>query len=130
MKTLRLALVALAAVAAIALVGGDPRGTHSMARSQQIALAGLGCSAALGVLAWRRSRASAWWLLPTVLAAILGALSGWIAAVELAGDTATVAHLATAPGRVVFLVAMTAAGMALPTAAVAAALRRFGRAGT
>jgi len=64
---------------------------------------------------------------------VMGALSCWIAGVELAGDTHTAARLATAPGKVAFLVAMTTAGLALPTAGVAGLARRItrsGRAGT
>ena len=65
--------------------------------------------------------------MPTGIVAVTGALCGWIAGVEFAGDTAAAVHLATAPGKVAFLVAMTAAGLALPTAGVAALARRFAR---
>ncbi len=131
MKRLGLVVVvALAGVALVGLVAGDPRGTHSLQRSEAIVLAALACCALVAVVAWRGARASAWWLPPTGIVCVMGALSGWIAGVEFAGDTQTAVHLATAPGKVLFLVAMTVAGMALPTAGVAAALTRFGRART
>jgi hypothetical protein len=124
------ALVALAGVVAIGLVGGDPRGTHSMERSEWIVVAALVLCAALTTVAWRGARVSAWWLAPLAVVTIMGALSGWIAGVELAGDTHVAARLGTAPGKVAFLVAMTIAGMTLPTYGVAALARRLGRAGT
>ncbi len=126
----RLVAVALAGVAAIGLLGGDPRGTHSMARSEWIVLAGLLLCVCTTIVAWRGARASYWWLAPTGILTVMGALSGWIAGVELAGDTQLAARLATAPGKVAFLVAMTAAGLALPAAGLALVVRRFGRAET
>jgi hypothetical protein len=57
----------------------------------------------------------------------MGALCGWIAGVEFAGDTQTAVRLASAPGKVAFLVAMTTAGLALPTFGVTAFARRFAR---
>jgi hypothetical protein len=117
--------IALAGVAAIGLVGGDPRGTHSMDRSNAIVLAGLLLCVCTTIVQWRTTRASAWWLAPLGIVAVMGALSGWIAGVELAGDTQTAARLASAPGKVLFLVAMTTAGLALPTFAVGALARRF-----
>lgn len=129
MKRLGLVVaVALGGLCAIGLVGGDPRGTHSMERSEWIVAAALLLCICTTTLVWRGARLPTWSLLPTAMVTVMGALSGWIAGVELAGDTQTAARLATAPGKVLFLVAMTAAGMALPAVAVAAALRRFGRA--
>ena len=119
--------LALVGVVAIALVGGDPRGTHSMERSEHIVLAGLLLCVCTTIITWRTIRASGWWLAPLGIVAVMGALSGWIAGVEFAGDTQTAVRLATAPGKVVFLVAMTAAGLALPTAGVAALARRLSR---
>jgi hypothetical protein len=119
--------LALAGVVAIGLVGGDPRGTHSMERSEWIVVAGLLLCAGTTVAAWRTARAPAWWIVPTGIAAVMGALSGWIAGVEFAGDTGVAARLATAPGKVAFLVAMTAAGLALPSAGVGALAARFSR---
>ncbi len=130
----RIALVALVGVVAIALVGGDPRGTRSMERSEQIALVGLLLCVCTTVIVWRTTRASAWWLVPTGIVTVMGALSGWIAGVELAGDTHTAVRLATAPGKVAFLVAMTVAGLVLPTAGLGALAQRLAtrrdRAGT
>ena len=117
----------LVSVALIGLLGGDPRGTRSLERSEHIVLAALLLCACTTIITWRTTRASAWWLLPTGIVAVVGALSGWIAAVEFAGDTATAAHLPTAPGKVALLVVMTAAGLALPTAGVAAIARRLSR---
>ncbi|MCU1282389.1 MAG: hypothetical protein JWM53_5935 [bacterium] len=119
--------LALAGVVAIGLVGGDPRGTHSMERSEWIVVAGLLLCACTTIITWRTTRAPAWWLVPTGIVAVMGALSGWIAGVEFAGDTQVAARLASAPGKVAFLVAMTTAGLALPSAAVAAIARRFSR---
>ncbi|HEX9101348.1 MAG TPA: hypothetical protein VF997_04055, partial [Polyangia bacterium] len=92
---------------------------------------GLLLCACTTIVSWRTTRGSAWWLAPTGIVAVMGALSGWIAGVEFAGDTQTAARLASAPGKVAFLVAMTTAGLALPTFGVAAlAIRLRGRAGT
>jgi hypothetical protein len=64
---------------------------------------------------------------PTGIVAVMGALSGWIAGVEFAGETQTAVRMATAPGKVAFLVAMTTAGLALPTFGVAAISRAVSR---
>jgi hypothetical protein len=119
--------LALAGVVAIGLVGGDPRGTHSMQHSEWIVVAGLLLCICTTIITWRTTRASAWWLVPLGIVAVMGALSGWIAGVEFAGDTQTAVRLATAPGKVLFLVAMTVAGLALPTAGVAAISRAVAR---
>ncbi|HEY2743431.1 MAG TPA: hypothetical protein VGL86_02370 [Polyangia bacterium] len=119
--------LALAGVVVIGLVGGDPRGTRSMVRSEHIVLAGLLLCICTTIITWRTTRASAWWLAPIGILAVMGALCGWIAGVEFAGDTATAVRLATAPGKVAFLVAMTSAGLALPTAGLSALARRFAR---
>ena len=119
--------LALAGVVAIGLVGGDPRGTHSMARSEWIVVAALLLCTCTTIITWRTTRASAFWLVPLGIVAVMGALSGWIAGVELAGDTQTAARLAIAPGKVAFLVAMTVAGLAVPTAGVAAISRAVAR---
>ena len=117
----------LAGVVAIGLLGGDPRGTHSMERSEHIALAGLLLCICTTMITWRTTRASAWWLVPLGVVAVMGALSGWIAGVEFAGDTEKAVGLASAPGKVAFLVAMTSAGLALPTFGVGALARRLAR---
>ena len=119
--------LALVGVVAIGLVGGDPRGTHSMERSEWIVVAGLLLCTCTTIITWRTTRASAWWLVPTGIVAVMGALSGWIAGVEFAGDTQTAVRLASAPGKVAFLVAMTTAGLALPTFGVGALARRRSR---
>ncbi|HEX6835067.1 MAG TPA: hypothetical protein VF334_00765 [Polyangia bacterium] len=119
--------IALAGVVVIGLVGGDPRGTHSMDRSEWIVLAALLLCTCTTMITWRTTRASAWWLVPTGIVAVMGALSGWIAGVEFAGDTQTAVRLASAPGKVAFLVAMTTAGLALPTFGVSALARRLSR---
>jgi hypothetical protein len=119
--------LALAGVVAIGLVGGDPRGTRSMERSEWIVVAGFLLCACTTMITWRTTRASAWWLVPTGIVAVMGALSGWIAGVEFAGDTQTAVRLASAPGKVAFLVAMTTAGLALPTAGVTALASRLAR---
>ena len=117
----------LTGVVAIGLLGGDPRGTHSMERSEHIALAGLLLCICTTMITWRTTRASAWWLVTLGVVAVMGALSGWIAGVEFAGDTQTAVGLASAPGKVAFLVAMTSAGLALPTFGVGALARRLAR---
>jgi hypothetical protein len=119
--------LALVGVVAIGLVGGDPRGTHSLARSEWIVVAGLLLCSCTTVITWRTTHASAWWIVPTGIVAVMGALCGWIAGVEFAGDTETAARLAAAPGKVAFLVAMTTAGLALPTTGVAALASRAAR---
>jgi hypothetical protein len=119
--------LALAGVVAIGLVGGDPRGTHSLERSEWIVVAGLLLCTCTTIITWRTTRASAWWIVPTGIVAVMGALSGWIAGVEFAGDTEVAVRLASAPGKVAFLVAMTTAGLALPTAGVAAISRAASR---
>jgi hypothetical protein len=119
--------LALVGVMAIGLVGGDPRGTHSLERSEWIVVAGLLLCVVTALVAWRGARASAWWLVPTGIVTVMGALSGWIAGVEFAGDTGIAVRLASAPGKVAFLVAMTTVGLALPTAGVAALARRLSR---
>ena len=121
-----LALV-LAGVVAIGLVGGDPRGTHSLERSEWIVVAGLLLCTCTTIITWRTTRAPAWWIVPTGIVAVMGALCGWIAGVEFAGDTQTAARLASAPGRVAFLVAMTTAGLALPACGVGAISRALSR---
>ncbi|MDB4970013.1 MAG: hypothetical protein JWN44_5702 [Myxococcales bacterium] len=129
MKTLApVVVVALVGVTTVGLVGGDPRGTGSMARSEWIVVAALLLCATLAAVAWRAARVSAWWLVPLFVVTVMGALSGWIAGVEFAGDTHVAARLATAPRKVAFLVAMVAAGLALPPSGVAALARRLGRA--
>ena len=122
--TLSLALVG---VVAIGLVAGDPRGTRSMERSEHIVVAALLWCATLTSVAWRNARVSAWWLAPLGIVTVTGALSGWIAGVEFAGETQTAVRMATAPGKVAFLVAMTTFGLALPTFGVSALARRFAR---
>ena len=128
MKRLALTVaLALAGVAAIGLVAGDPRGTRSLERSAHIVLAGLLLCVCTTIITWRTTKSSAWWLVPTGVVAVTGALCGWIAGVEFAGNTAAAVHLATAPGKVAFLVAMTAAGLALPAAGLGALARRLAR---
>jgi hypothetical protein len=119
--------LALAGVVAIGLVGGDPRGTHSMERSEWIVLAALLLCTCTTIITWRTTRASGWWLAPLGIVAVMGALSGWIAGVEFAGDTQTAVRLGTAPAKVAFLVAMTTFGLALPTFGVSAIARRLTR---
>ena len=119
--------LALGGVVAIGLVGGDPRGTHSMERSEQIVVAALLLCACTTIITWRTTRVSAWWIVPMGIVAVMGALSGWIAGVEFAGQTQTAVRLATAPGKVAFLVAMTTAGLALPTFGVTAISRAVSR---
>jgi len=126
----RLALtvgLVLAGVVAIGLVGGDPRGTRSMERSEHIVVAGLLLCICTTIITWRTTRGSAWWLVPTGIVAVMGALSGWIAGVEFAGDTQTAVRQASVPGKVAFLVAMTTAGLALPTFGVGAISRALSR---
>ena len=119
--------LALAGVVVIGLLGGDPRGTRSMERSEHIVLAGLLLCVCTTVITWRTTKSSAWWLVPTGVVAVMGALSGWIAGVEFAGDTGAAVHLASAPGKVAFLVAMTTAGLALPAFGLSALARRVAR---
>lgn len=117
MKRLLLALaVALAGVALIGLVGGDPRAAASLAAATRTTLAGLTLSVALGLGVWAfpKERRRLWLLIPIVMLAVFGALSGWIAGAEILGEPTEPVQLALQPGGVAFLVAMTAFGMVLP----------------
>ena len=59
MKRLALGVgLSLAGVVAIGLVGGDPRGTRSMERSELIVLAGLILCACTTIITWRTTKAS------------------------------------------------------------------------
>jgi hypothetical protein len=84
----------------------------------------------VALLAWRATERSGWWLPATLVLALAGALSGWIAGVELTGHVEHVARLRAAPREALFLAAMTAAGMALPPTLLALAIRPRGRART
>jgi hypothetical protein len=126
-------LLAVVGVALLGLCAGDPRGARSVEAAAWTALVALLLAFAVGAASWRLGRRrQAWLLAPSLALAATGALSGWIAGVEILGDTAHAAHLDAAPGRVAFLVAFTSAGMALPPAALAwlAGVRRPGRART
>jgi hypothetical protein len=115
MRTLAVpAMVALIGLVLIGFVGGDPRAVRDIGSASAIDLAGFVLAIGVGAIAWRTGRRRAWWLvIPSVILAIIGGLCGWIAGAEftLAPDTAV--HLSTTPGRVAFMLAMTAAGMAL-----------------
>jgi hypothetical protein len=123
--------VAAAGVALLGLVAGDPRGAPDLDGSQAIVLCALVLALVVGGLAWRAGRRSGLWLPPALLLAIVGALSGWIAGVEISGHAERVAHLrGGGAGEALFLAAMTAMGMALPPTLLAAlGRRRAGAAG-
>jgi hypothetical protein len=127
----RLALptsAALLGLCAVGLVGGDPRATHDVGTSWNIVLAGLVLSVGVGVLAWLRGRARAGWLLvPTVILAVMGGLSGWIAGAELTHAPDTAVHLSGSAGRVVFMLVLTTLGMALPAVGLVSLVGRFRR---
>ena len=113
-------LAALMGLISIGLVAGDPRAAHDPSRSSYILVAGLLLSLAVGALAWYGgARRSLWLLAPSVLLAVMGGLSGWIAGAEFTGHPDGAVHLGETPGRVVFMLAMTSAGMALPSVALA-----------
>ena len=134
MRTLALpAGLALVGLVALGLLAGDPRATRDVLASWHITLAGLGLAVAVGAAAWWVGRRrSAWLLPPSVLLAVIGGLSGWIAGAEFTHQPDSAAHLATTPARVAFMLAMTAAGMALPSVLLAwlAGLTRRDRART
>jgi hypothetical protein len=118
-------LLSLGGLCLIGLVGGDPRGTRDLAASSYITLAGLALSVAVGVAAWRLgTRRALWLVVPSVMLAVIGGLCGWIAGAEFTGQPDSAARLAATPGRVAFMLAMTAAGMALPSVGLAALTRR------
>ena len=124
-------MAALVGLVAVGLVAGDPRATHDISASQHIVLAGLALSIAVGVLVWLRGRARAWWLLvPSVVVAVMGALSGWIAGAEFTGAPDVAVHLSGSPGRVVLMLVMTTLGMAFPVVGVVSLAGRFTRPGT
>ncbi len=113
-------LVALTGVILIGLVGGDPRAAHDLSRPSYILVAGLALALGVGTFAWYRgARRSFWLLAPSVLLAVMGGLSGWIAGAEFTGHPDSAAHLAGTPGRVAFMIVMTTAGMSLPSVALA-----------
>ncbi len=130
MKRSLLALaIALVGVAVIGLAGGDPRAAASLAAATRTSLAGLALAIALGLGVWAfpKERRSLWLLVPMVMVAVFGALSGWIAGAEILGEPTEPVRLALEPGGVAFLIAMTAAGMALPPLGVSGLARRFRR---
>jgi hypothetical protein len=130
-KTLAIpAVVALVGLGLIGLVGGDPRAARDIGLSSSIDLAGLALAVAVGALAWwLRRRRNAWFAVPTVFLAIFGGLCGWIAGAEFTLEPDAAVHLKEAPGRVAFMLAITAIGMALPSSVLSAVTAR-GRART
>jgi len=122
----RLALplaLAVAGVATVGLVAGDPRAARTSAGSERIILAVAALAVTVGVLAWRAARRPAWWLPPALVLVLVGTLAGWITGVACTGrHFEHVAHLGNAPGEALLVAATTAAGMALPPAIYAALL--------
>jgi hypothetical protein len=128
------ALAALVGLSLIGLVGGDPRATNDLAVADRICLTALVLSGGVAFAAWSAARWRSYWVLPpTVVAAVLGGLCGWIAGAELTGAPDTAVLLNGAPGRVAFMLAMTTLGMALPAVgltALADLLKSLGKART
>jgi hypothetical protein len=121
--------IALAGVLALALFGGDPRGARDDVAAWHLFLVDATLALTVAVVAWAGGRRAPWLLLPSVFFALMGGLSGWIAACEILGHP-DVAE--SAPGRSTFLIAMTAFWMAAPPTGLAwlADLRRRDRART
>jgi hypothetical protein len=112
--------VAVVGVALLGLLGGDPRGTHDDSRSSAIVLAALFLALLVGTLGFTTGRRRPWPLVPVYLfLAVFGALSGWIAAVEILGDVGRAAQLTVEPMRAIILWAATSLAMALPPLGVA-----------
>jgi hypothetical protein len=114
---------AVAGVAAVGLIAGDPRAARTLDGSDRIVFVAALLAAAVGTVAWRVAGRSGWWLPPALLLALVGALLGWTAGVRLGGDYEEVAHLGSATGQAIALVVMTAGGMAVPPTIYAAAIR-------
>jgi len=121
MRTLALpTVVALIGLSAIGLVGGDPRAVRELGAATTIDLTGFALAVIVGAVAWRTGRRRpAWLVVPSVILAVTGGMCGWIAGAELTLVPDTPVHLSTAPGRVAFMVVMTAVGMALAPALLA-----------
>jgi hypothetical protein len=114
------ALIAFVALALLGVALGDPRATRELGSSLVIDLGGLAIAVGIGLLVWSNARRRPLWLaVPMVFVAVTGGLCGWIAGAEftLAPDTAV--HLSSTPGRTLFMLAMTAVGMALPAGGLA-----------
>jgi hypothetical protein len=116
--------VAVAGVAAVGLLAGDPRGARSLDGADRIVLLAVALACAVGTLAWRAARRSGWWLPPSLLLALVGALAGWIAGVELTGHAEHVARWSASAREASFLAIMTAVGMGLPPTLYATLVRR------
>jgi hypothetical protein len=115
MRTLALpAVLAVVGLSAIALVGGDPRAVSELGAATTIDLAAAALAIAVGAIAWLTGRRrTVWVLVPSVVLALVGGLCGWIAGAEFTLAPDTPVRLSTAPGRVAFMLAMTAVGMSL-----------------
>jgi hypothetical protein len=111
--------VPLATLSLIGLLWGDPRAAAELSRADLICGAALVTAVAAAVIAWRSGRSkSGWWLPPTVILAVSGGLCGWIAAAEFTFQPDVPVRLGQMPLRAIYMVSLTALGMALPALAV------------
>jgi hypothetical protein len=126
--------VPLAALSLIGLLWGDPRAATELSRADLICGAAFVTAVAVAVIAWRSGRqgkkTSGWWLPPTVILAISGGLCGWIAAAEFTYQPDVPVRLGQMPLRTIYMVSLTALGMALPALAVSGLASLFTPRGT
>lgn len=111
--------VAAGGLTALGLALGDPRAASELSRSSLTCALGLLVAIGAAVMAWRAGRArSVLVLVPAVILAIAGGLSGWISAAELTHEPDLAVRLTEKPLRAAFMVGLTALGMALPALGV------------
>jgi hypothetical protein len=118
--------VAAGGLSVVGLALGDPRAASELSRANLVSGLGVLVAIAAAVIAWRAGRARGLMVLvPAVILAIAGGLTGWISAAEFTLEPDVAVRLAEKPLRAAFMVGLTALGIALPALAVTAVAGRF-----